>query len=280
MQRKLSIYVTYYQHHSKLSFSPSGEDWGQHQGRKLANCRVISEAMGLAEMKPAFFTKMWFSALTAYWGCFGSFKKCQNRGSTLRVPDVIDLGCGLTLRFIKALQMMVVLAKAGGHCLLRVFQHTTCMMLDSLSLSFFFFFASHTKSAKVYKLKSNLRTKNVWNQSSLTDVSRIRKQWERASESHQVVLSIVMLFGAVNLPPFSLKSVYTFTYTEGKSPPPCPGDPKRGVICTHTYNASQQPTRKEAFKGKSHWGTQLQASKGDGNIKNSGGRRGWNELRK
>ena len=29
------------------------------------------------------------------------------------------------------------------------------------SLSFFFFFAPHTKSAKVYKLKSNLRTKNV-----------------------------------------------------------------------------------------------------------------------
>ena len=56
-----------------------------------------------------------------------------------------------------------VLAKAGGHCfnIKSISTHHLHDVGFSSWFFLFFFFAPHTKSAKVYKLKSNLRTKNV-----------------------------------------------------------------------------------------------------------------------
>lgn len=53
-----------------------------------------------------------------------------------------------------------VLAKAGGYCF-NIQSISTHHLHDVGFSSWVFFFAPHTKSAKVYKLKSNLRTKNV-----------------------------------------------------------------------------------------------------------------------
>lgn len=129
-----------------------------------------------------------------------------------------------------------------GATALRVSLHT-CMMLD---FSFLFFCTS-----KVYKLKSNLRTNNVWNQSSLTEFQGSGKQWERTFKSHQVFLSILMLVRTLNLPPFSMKPP---SLTKRAKVPCHPSEIQNlgSVVhtCTH-LNPSQQPTSREALKGKS-----------------------------